>query len=600
MTMQAAMTNSPTTVLLIEDIAADAALIQAALAGAGSSTFRIEWVVTLADALERLGREQVEVILLDLALSNGQGIAAFDQLIQAAPNALILVLSGTTDEEIVHQAMQRGAHDYFSKAHIDAHWLPRALRYVIERQSSRVALGNSEARFRAISDASPLGIFVADALGGCVYTNAAYHKISGLSLEQTLGTNWSMAIHPEDRERVLAEWRLAARGQAAFQTEFRFLRNDDSVVWVRVNSAAMRDDQGIGRKLFGLVQTVEDISERKAAESVMRAAEEALFEEKERAQVTLNSIGDAVLTTNLDGNVTYLNKVAEAMTGWPLKAALGRPLAKVFNIIDGKTHAVGPNPAQRAIEEDRTVGLAINSVLIRRDGLEIAIEDSSAPIHNREGHVIGAVLVFHDVSESRAVALRMAHLAQHDFLTGLPNRVLLTERCSQAMGQANRHKKQVGLLFLDLDFFKRINDSLGHAIGDLLLQSVADRLVTGVRATDTVCRQGGDEFVILLAEIEQPRDATYVAEKLLAAFALPHRIEGQELYVSLSIGISIYPDDGDSVDSVMQNADTAMFHAKADGRNKYQFFRADMNISAAQIPDRQPEVRPRLAPAQEK
>ena len=579
------MTNRTITVLLIEDIAADAELIQSALADAGDSSFRIEWVVSLAAALERLAREGVEVILLDLALSNGQGIAAFDQLIHAAPNALILVLSGTTDEEIVHQAMQLGAHDAFSKSHIDAHWLPRALRYVIERQTTRVALGKSEARFRAISDGSPLGIFVADALGGCVYTNAAYHKISGLSLDQTLGTNWSMAIHPEDRERVLAEWRISAQSLEPFQTEYRFQQEDNSVVWVRVNSAAMRDDQGIGRKLFGLVQTVEDISERKASEAVMRAAEEALFEEKERAQVTLNSIGDAVLTTDLAGKVTYLNQVAEGMTGWSRKAALGRPLSEVFKIIDGKTRVVGTNPAQRAIKEDQIVGLAANSVLIRRDGLETAIEDSSAPIHNRKGHVIGAVLVFHDVSESRAVALRMAHLAQHDFLTGLPNRVLLNERCSQAIGQANRHKKQVGLLFLDLDFFKRINDSLGHAIGDLLLQSVADRLVAGVRTTDTVCRQGGDEFVILLAEIEQPRDATYVAEKLLAAFTSPHRIDGHELNVSLSIGISIYPDDGDSVDSVMQNADTAMFHAKADGRNKYQFYRPDMNISEVQRSD---------------
>ncbi len=579
------MTNRTITVLLIEDIAADAELIQSALADAGDSSFRIEWVVSLAAALERLAREGVEVILLDLALSDGQGIVAFDQLIQAAPNALILVLSGTSDEEIVHQAMQLGAHDAFSKSHIDAHWLPRALRYVIERQTTRVALGKSEARFRAISDGSPLGIFVADALGGCVYTNAAYHKISGLSLEQTLGTNWSMAIHPEDRERVLAEWRISAQSLEPFQTEYRFQQEDNSVVWVRVNSAAMRDDQGIGRKLFGLVQTVEDISERKASEAVMRAAEEALFEEKERAQVTLNSIGDAVLTTDLAGKVTYLNQVAEGMTGWSRKAALGRPLSEVFKIIDGKTRVAGTNPAQRAIKEDQIVGLAANSVLIRRDGLETAIEDSSAPIHNRKGHVIGAVLVFHDVSESRAVALRMAHLAQHDFLTGLPNRLLLNERCSQAIGQANRHKKQVGLLFLDLDFFKRINDSLGHAIGDLLLQSVADRLVAGVRTTDTVCRQGGDEFVILLAEIEQPRDATYVAEKLLAAFTSPHRIDGHELYVSLSIGISIYPDDGDSADSVMQNADTAMFHAKADGRNKYQFYRPDMNISAVQRSD---------------
>ena len=566
------MTDSPTTVLLIEDIAADAELIRAALAGPGVRSFRIEWVVSLVDALARLDGGDVEVILLDLALSNGQGIAAFDQLIQAAPNALILVLSGTTDEEIVHQAMQRGAHDYFSKAHIDAHWLPRALRYVIERHATRIALGSSEARFRAISDASPLGIFVADALGGCVYTNAAYHKISGLSFEQTLGTNWSMAIHPEDRERVLSEWRIAAQSLEPFQTEYRFQQEDHSIVWTRVNSAAMRNNQGVGRKLFGLVQTVEDISERKLSEFVLRAAEEALFEEKERAQITLNSIGDAVLTTDLVGNVTYLNQVAEAMTGWSRTSALGRPLAEVFNIIDGKTRSVAGNPAQRAIKEDRIVGLAGDCVLIRRDGFESAIEDSSAPIHNREGRVIGAVLVFHDVSESRAVALRMAHLAQHDFLTGLPNRVLLNERCSQAIGQANRHKKQVGLLFLDLDFFKRINDSLGHAIGDQLLQSVAKRLVVGVRTTDTVCRQGGDEFVILLAEIEQKLDATHVAEKLLAAFALPHLIDGRELYVSLSIGISVYPDDGHSVESIMQNADTAMFQAKASGRNKFHFF----------------------------
>jgi diguanylate cyclase (GGDEF)-like protein/PAS domain S-box-containing protein len=570
------MSDIPTTILLVEDDVADARLIQEALTGAGGSRFHIERVAWLSEALERLSGQAFEVVLLDLTLPDGKGIEVFDRVLEAAPNALIMVLSAADDEAIANQAVQRGAHDYLVKNHLDAHWLPRALRYLIERQATRDALRISEARFRAMSDASPLGIFVSDAQGGCVYTNAAYHKISGLDFEQALGTNWSMAIHPEDRERVLAEWRLAARGQAVFQTEFRFLQGDNSVVWARVNSAAMRE----GKASFGLVQTVEDISERKITESVLRAAEEALFEEKERAQVTLNSIGDAVLTTDLAGNVRYLNLVAETMTGWSRESALGRPLAEVFKIIDGKTHVLVENPALRAIKEDKIVGLAADCVLIHRDGFESAIEDSAAPIHNREGRVIGAVLVFHDVSESRAVALRMAHLAQHDFLTGLPNRVLLTERCSQAIGQANRHKRQVGLLFLDLDFFKRINDSLGHAIGDELLQSVADRMVAAVRATDTVCRQGGDEFVILLAEIEQPLDATYVAEKLLAAFALPHQIDGHELHVSLSIGISIYPDDGNNVDSVMQNADTAMFHAKANGRNKYQFFRADMNTSA--------------------
>jgi diguanylate cyclase (GGDEF)-like protein/PAS domain S-box-containing protein len=568
--------TTPSTVLLVEDDLADARLIQDALAGAGSSPFRVEWVTRLSDALERLGSEHYEVVLLDLTLPDGQGIEAFDRVFQAAPDALILVLSGLTDEETARQAVERGAHDYFSKGHVDAHWLPRALRYVIERKAARGALQSSEERFRAMSDASPLGIFVSDAEGSCVYTNAAYHTISGLNLEETLGTNWSMAIHPEDRERVLAEWRVAARDQAPFQTEFRFLQKDERIVWTRVNSAAMRD----GKKWFGLVQTVEDITERKAAEFVLRTAQEALFEEKERAQVTLNSIGDAVLTTDLVGNVTYLNLVAESMTGWSHEEALGRPISEVFNILDSTTRLAAENPMLRAIAEDRTVGLASNCVLIRRDGFESPIEDSAAPIHNRDGRVAGGVIVFHDVSESRAMALEMAHLAQHDFLTGLPNRLLLTERFSHAIGLAQRHKKQVGLLFLDLDNFKHINDSLGHAIGDQLLQSVANRLVARVRANDTVCRQGGDEFVILLDEIGQPQDAAHVAETLRAALDVPHLIGGHELHTSLSIGISIFPDDGTDVDVLMQNADTAMYHAKTSGRNNYQFFRADMNIRA--------------------
>ncbi len=326
------------------------------------------------------------------------------------------------------------------------------------------------------------------------------------------------------------------------------------------------------------MQTVEDVTARKVTEFGLRKAEEALFEEKERAQVTLNSIGDAVLCTDLLGNVTYLNQVAETMTGWSSEGALGRPFAEVFRIIDGKTRQTAVNPAQRALDEDRTVGLAADSVLIRRNGSESAIEDSAAPIHDRNGNVSGAVIVFHDVSQSRAMASKMAHLATHDILTGLPNRAQLTERLAQAIGLAQRHGKQVALLFLDLDDFKRINDSLGHPVGDRLLQSVAGRLLTSVRSTDMVCRQGGDEFVILLDEIEHPRGADLVAETLIAAFAVPHVIDGQELDVTLSIGISVFPGDGNYVEALIKNADTAMFHAKAGGRNTYRFFNTDMNI----------------------
>ena len=570
------MIDTATSVLLVEADRSDAGLIRASLAESVEQSFRVDCVGSLAAALERLDTAGVEVVLLDLALPDSQGIAGFEQVFAAAPDASIIVLSTPGDEPTARQAVQRGAHDYLVKGQVDGRWLLRALRYLSERRATRGALKDSEARFRAISEASPLGIFVSDAQGRCTYTNAAYQEISGLSFEQTLGTRWSQAIHPDDRQRVLAEWGEAMSGVQPFQTEFRFVQRDARVVWTRVNSAAMGD----GLAPHGRVKTVEDVTARKTAELVLQAAEDELFEERERARVTLDSIGDAVLSTDIAGKVTYLNLVAEAMTGWSREEALGRPLAEVFSILDGSTREAAGNPAQRAIRENRTVALAADSVLVRRDGAELAIEDSAAPIHNRDGQVAGAVLVFHDVSESRAMTRRMAHLAQHDFLTGLPNRVLLTERLTQAIALAKRRRKQVALVFLDLDYFKHINDSLGHGIGDQVLQRVAERLSATVRATDTVCRQGGDEFVILLAEIEEPQDAARVAEKLLSAFAVPHLIGTHEIHVSLSMGISVYPDDGLDVDEVLQNADTAMYHAKACGRNNYQFFRADMNARA--------------------
>ena len=558
------MDDTRTSVLLVEDDPADARLIQTALAAAGQGRFQVESVGRLVDALEQLRSDRFEVVLLDLSLPDGQGLEAFEQVSRTAPDTLVLVLNGPDDEDTARQAVARGACDHFTKHPADAHWLPRALRHIVETRTVRSALLHSEARFRAISDASPLGIFVSDAAGLCIYTNAAYQAISGLSQEQTLGTNWGMAIHPDDRARVLAEWNDAAQNRLPFQTEFRFLQGDARIVWTRVNSAAISD----GNHSLGLVQTVEDITDRKTAE-------DALFEEKERAQVTLNSIGDAVVTSDLAGNVTYLNRVAESMTGWTHADALGRPISTVFNILDATTRVAAANPMLRAIAEDRTVGLATDSVLIHRNGTESSIEDSAAPIHNRSGQVIGAVIVFHDVSESRAMALQMAHLAQHDFLTSLPNRMLLSERFAHAIRLAQRHHKQVGLLFLDLDHFKDINDTLGHAVGDLLLQSVANRLVECVRATDTVCRQGGDEFVILLAEIDRPQDAAHVAQTLRDALILPHRIGEHTLQVSPSIGISVFPEDGQDVETLMKNADTAMYHAKASGRDNFQFYRAE-------------------------
>ena len=260
----------------------------------------------------------------------------------------------------------------------------------------------------------------------------------------------------------------------------------------------------------GAVIVFRDVADRRAAERALQSSEEsraenadALFEEKERAQVTLNSIGDAVVSTNFWGRVTYLNIVAERMTGWTQAQASGRAVDDVFRLIDVMTRNPIATPTARAIIENRTVGLAEDCMLIRCDGAELAIETSAAPIHDRQGGVIGAVMVAHDVTIARELSHKLARLALHDSLTDVPNRTLLSDRLDQAMMRAHRAGTSVAVLYIDLDRFKHINDSLGHAIGDQLLKSVADRLQTCVRSSDTVSRQGGDEFLVLLADVVQ-------------------------------------------------------------------------------------------------
>lgn len=313
-----------------------------------------------------------------------------------------------------------------------------------------------------------------------------------------------------------------------------------------------------------------------------KRVEEALFVEKEHARVTLESIGDGVLSTDVACKITYLNSEAERLTGWSRDEACGRPIAEVFNLLDGVTRQAARNPVEMVIKSKKTMGLYANSVLLRRDGYESPIEDSIAPIFNQNGDVTGAVVTFHDVSHAHAMAQKMAHQAQHDYLTGLPNRMLLNDRLSQAIAYARRHDTQLAVLFLDLDNFKHINDSLGHETGDQLLESVAQRLVAQVRQSDTVSRQGGDEFVILLLEDAHAENAIVTAEKILKSLGRSDHIAGHELHITTSIGISLYPADGESADVLVKNADTAMYHAKKMGRDNYQFFKGEMNVRAVE------------------
>jgi len=339
-----------------------------------------------------------------------------------------------------------------------------------------------------------------------------------------------------------------------------------------------------GAQDYILKQRLDGYSLCKALQSMVdRAANaEALFAHRELAEITLNSIGDAVISVNVAGDVTYLNAVAASLTGWKADEAVLRPLGEVLHIVNSGTRAPVPSPLLLAMKENKPFRLTPDCVLIRRDGSESGIEDSAAPIHDRNGQVTGAVMVFHDVTQTRALALRTSYLAQHDALSGLANRALVNDRLSHAITSAERHRSKLAVLFVDVDRFKQINDSVGHSVGDRLLQAVAQRLLACVRNSDTVGRLGGDEFVVVLSEVARSDDAAISADKLLAALSRPYSIDEHDVHITASIGIATYPDDALDAETLLKNADVAMYQAKDSGRNQHRFYEKHRNRLAGE------------------
>jgi diguanylate cyclase (GGDEF)-like protein/PAS domain S-box-containing protein len=316
---------------------------------------------------------------------------------------------------------------------------------------------------------------------------------------------------------------------------------------------------------------------------VDRCESAAVLLEKEAANVTLDSMGEAVLRTDMHAKVRYLNRTAEKMTGWTREEALGHPIADVLRIIDAVSGTAVGSPVEILLQEGKQRAADYSPcVLVRRDGFKCEIENTLALTRDQDGAVTGVVIAFHDVSAARAKTVEMTHLAQHDVLTHLPNRVLFNDRLAQALALAERHGKQLAVMFVDLDHFKKINDSLGHEVGDKLLQAVAGRLMACVRRTDTISRLGGDEFAILLSQIEHAEDATFSARKILRSLAAPYVIDNKSLDISASIGSSAYPSDGQDPELLLNKADAAMYEAKQQGRNNYRFFRPDMQARFAE------------------
>ncbi|WPB56279.1 EAL domain-containing protein [Xylophilus sp. GOD-11R] len=375
---------------------------------------------------------------------------------------------------------------------------------------------------------------------------------------------------PASQAAVQQAVRRAIEAGEGFDLELAIVRRDGEVRGVRVvGSAEMRE--GATVRLSGASQ---DVTER-------RRLAQKLAEQHELLRVTLQSIGDAVITTDQFGQVTWLNPVAERMTGWLGSEALGRPVAEVFHLVHEESREVALNPVQACLAEGRMVTLAQRSLLVSRDGSERGIEDSAAPIRNDGGDLLGAVLVFHDVSEQRRLSSEMTYRATHDSLTGLVNRAEFDHRLERTLAQSRSSDSENALLYIDLDQFKLVNDSCGHAVGDELLQQVSRLLREAVRSRDTLARLGGDEFAILLTHCNTVQ-ARRVAQTICDRMDVFRFLHGDRRFrVGASIGLAPLDRRWANIDAAKQAADAACFAAKEGGRNRvHEWLDTDAGLRA--------------------
>ncbi len=464
--------------------------------------------------------------------------------------------------------------------HTRPHWLGDCIvgkvlsyRDVTEHHRAEASLRTSEERYRSVVAALSEGIVLQDAAGDIQTCNAKAEEILGLTLAQMQGRNsidplWR-AVHedgspfPGDQHPAMVTLRT---GEPCRNVVMGVHNPAGDLTWLSINAQPIMQP-GEGQP-HAVVTSFADITQRKQVE-------EALFYEKELAQVTLHSIGDAVITTDVRGCIRYVNPVAEALTGWRQLEAEGQPLANIFNIVHEDTHEPVSNPVTIALRESRTVALHPDTVLLARDGHEIGIEDSAAPICDRSGNTVGAVMVFHDVTQARHLTRQVTWQAIHDSLTGLVNRHEFEQRLGQALRNAPTCNEVHVLCYLDLDQFKIVNDTCGHSAGDELLRQVTALLQNQVRKTDTLARLGGDEFGVLLHQcnLNQALRVANLLRETIQDFRFVW--EGNSFAIGVSVGIVPIDGQSRSLQTLLSAADSACYAAKNNGRNRVHVFQAD-------------------------
>ena len=453
-----------------------------------------------------------------------------------------------------------------------------AIRDISVRRAAEEHLAQMEGRYRGLLEAAPDAMVVVNEDWEIVLLNLRAEKQFGYRRDELLGQKVTTIIPEGFAERLIADsTRSAAEALAQHigtGIELTARRKDGSAFPIEIMLSPLESVEGVL-----VTAAIRDISVRKAAE-------EHLAQMEGRYRGLLEAAPDAMVVVNETGDIVILNVQAEKQFGYRRDELLGQKVTTIIpegfaeRLIADSTRTTAEALAQQ-------IGTGIELTARCKDGNPFPIEIMLSPLESPEGILVTAAI--RDISARKAaealaqtIALEMIHSAKHDLLTGLPNRLLLNDRIDQAIVRAERHADKVAVLSLDVDEFKQINNSFGRPIGDKLLQSIAKRLLGCVRTSDTVSRQGGDEFIVLLSEIDQEEDTAILARSMLQQVTQLHTIDGQELHVTASIGVSVYPDDGTNAEMLTKNAETAMNQAKERGRQSYQFFKPAMNLRAVE------------------
>lgn len=445
---------------------------------------------------------------------------------------------------------------------------------VTERKRAEQALRASEDRLQLAQQAGDIVVWDWDLAADRISYSAHARNLLDLGPESSAsGREFFALVHPQDLARVEAALKAALEGDRDYLVEHRLVLPTGQTRWLSQRGKVARDPQGRAVRVLGVSI---DITHRKLAE-------EALYQEKERAQVTLASIGDGVIRTDVRGMVDYMNPAAERLTGWPIHEAYGKHLRDVFQVVDPDTHTMLLDPVTRCLAEGRYVEFPGERMLQPRDGHPVAVRDSASPIVNRQGRTTGAVLAFKDVTELRQMERERSFMSTHDPLTGLLNRRTFEEEIERAVRRVREKRTQQAVLFLDLDQFKLINDTCGHFAGDELLKLTVERLQARLPAGATFARIGGDEFATLLGEASAP-GALDVAHALKRALEQSRfSWEDRVFEISASIGVALIGPETSDGAAALAAADAACFVAKQRGGNRVHEYRPGDDAIAQRV-----------------